>query len=323
MSNISSFTPNVSDKLRPKVLFFGMQSNFSTPSLLALLEQHIEVCAVVLPASPVPGRETLPIQRREQPIGSRRFLPLLNMPASPSILQIAWREQIPVWDVYSLSHNETLKILVSYQPDMICVACFSQRIPRAILDLPRFGCLNVHPSLLPANRGPVPLFWTFREGHEKTGVTIHLMNEGMDTGDILAQDTIVVPDGIRYEQLETQCAQSGGILLARVVHSLYEGKALRTPQDEAKSYYRSYPSDDDLIVHVEEWDARHLYNFIRGVSHWNGIIKVNNHNNVLLVRDAVSYSHNDANNDECRNMGENREVVQCKTGFVVVNSLPE
>src|SRR5204862_1767507 len=112
---------------------------------------------------------------------------------------------------------------------IICVACFSQRIPRIILDLPRLGCLNVHPSLLPANRGPVPLFWTFREGHQQTGVTIHLMNEGMDTGDILAQEPIEVPSGISYAQLELQCATLGGKLLARTVWVSYRGLAIRVP----------------------------------------------------------------------------------------------
>jgi len=321
MSNKSSFMPNISDKSRPKVLFFGMQSNFSTPSLLALLEQRIEVCAVVLPALSVPGRETLPIQRREQPKGSRRSLPLLNMPESPSIVQIAWREQIPVWDVYRMSHKETLRILADYQPDMICVACFSQRIPRTLLDLPRFGCLNVHPSLLPANRGPVPLFWTFREGHEATGVTIHLLSEGMDTGDILAQETIAVPDGISYEQLEMQCAHIGGTLLARTVVSLYKGNTTRTPQDETKSYYHSYPIDDDLIVRAEEWDARHVYNFIRGIGHRNGPITVYGHNTAFLVSDCVSYSHNDTKKDVCGSDEEEETTIRCKVGYVVLTTL--
>src|SRR5947209_5334753 len=209
---------------RPRVLFFGMQSNFSIPSLTALLESGVEVCAVVLPASPVPGLESRAIRRREQNRASRTMLPLVNRPLQPSLIQLAQARRIPAWEVTNLSVAKTVSTLVSYQSDVICVACFSLRIPRVIIDLPRLGCLNVHPSLLPANRGPVPLFWTFREGCEVTGVTIHLMDEGMDSGDILAQEVIEVPDGISYAELESQCAIQGGTLLAHTVWDLYEGR---------------------------------------------------------------------------------------------------
>lgn len=304
---------------RPRVLFFGMQSHFSIPSLLALLEQHIEVCAIVLPASPVPGRDPLPLQRREPPHGRRASLPILTMATSLSIEQIAWREQIPLWDVYRLSHKETLKILASYQADIICVACFSLRIPPAVLDIPRLGSLNVHPSLLPANRGPVPLFWTFREGQETTGVTIHMLDEGMDTGDMLAQETIAVPDGISYAELELQYARLGGTLLARTVWNLYEGKATRTPQDETKSYYHSFPSDEDMIVYAEEWDARHVYNFIRGVSQWNGPVTLYEDGNMFVVRDAISYSQIDMPIEAYGNNDGREVVVQCRSGWVKVS----
>ncbi|HCI82030.1 MAG TPA: hypothetical protein DHW02_20335 [Ktedonobacter sp.] len=321
MSNISSYLPLITNKLRPKVLFFGMQSTFSTPSLLTLLEQGIEVCGVVLPASPMPGHETPPIQRRKQPEGRRIPLPLLTMSTQQSIVEIAWREQIPVWDVYRLSHKETYDVLVSYQPDIICVACFSQRIPRSILDVPRSGCLNVHPSLLPANRGPDPLFWTFREGQETTGVTIHAMSEGMDTGDILAQESIAVSDGISYEQLESQCAQLGGKLLAETVWNVYTGSAIATPQNEAKSYAHSFPTDEDLIVHAEEWDARRVYNFIRGTGHLYGLVTVYDHEKLYLVKNAISYSRNGRAIELYNDRDEQGIEVRCKTGYVILTLL--
>ena len=318
MSNISSFTAH---KHRPKVLFFGMQGNFSAPSLLALLKQGIEVCAVVLPASPVSGREAPHVQRREQLKGRGISLPLLTMPINQSIIEIAWREQIPVWDVYHLSHKETYDVLASYQPDMICVVCFSQRIPRSILDLPRSGCLNVHPSLLPANRGPEPLFWTFREGHETTGVTIHVMSEEMDSGDILAQEAVAVPDGISYEQLESQLAHIGGTLLAKTVWDVYRGNATYTSQDETKSYYHSFPSNEDFVVQADEWDARHAYNFIQGVGHWNGAVTLVDGEKTYLVRDAFSYSLDSIKSDLHRDKNEQGLVVFCKKGFIMVKSL--
>src|SRR5437763_988326 len=269
---------------RPHVLFFGMQSNFSIPALTALLESGVEVCAVVLPASSVPGLEPPAIRRREQSRASRTVLPLVNMSLQPSLIQLAQARQIPIWEVASLSDAETVSILAAYQPDIICVVCFSLRIPRVIIDLPRLGCLNVHPSLLPTNRGPVPLFWTFREGCEVTGVTIHLMDEGMDSGDILAQEVIRVPDGISYAELESQCAIRGGTVLAHTVWDLYEGRAIHVKQDETKSSYHSFPSDEDFVVHAEEWNARRVYNFIRGMGHWDKPIELVVGSELLLVK---------------------------------------
>src|SRR5947209_7073619 len=201
----------------PRVLFFGMQGNFSHPPLRALVDDGIEVCAVVIPASQTPGLELPAIRRREQLHAARSMLPLLRSSVPASILQLASERDIPVWEVLRLSDPQTVSILAAYQADIICVACFSQRIPRVIRDLPRLDCLNVHPSLLPANRGPVPLFWTFRQGCEHTGVTIHLMDEGMDSGDILAQEVIEVLSGMSYAQLELECALHGGDLLADTI----------------------------------------------------------------------------------------------------------
>ena len=174
---------------------------------------------------------------------------------------------------------------------MICVACFSKRIPRDILDIPRLGCLNVHPSLLPANRGPEPLFWAFREGNQRTGVTIHLMDEGMDSGAIVAQEAIEIPDGISYSELEEQSAELGGKLLAQSVWDMYNGVAVLTTQDETKSSYHAFPSDDDFVVPVAEWNARHVYNFICGVESWGTPIHLLIGKRVVQINKAISYSH--------------------------------
>ncbi len=113
----------------------------------------------------------------------------------------------------------------------------------------------------------------------------------MDSGDILAQEEIAVPDGIRYRQLEQLCAERGGALLARTIRDLCQGKARRIPQDEARSSYHSFPTDEDFIVHPEEWDARHLYNFIRGVSEWGEPVTLIINGQALHVQDSISYSY--------------------------------
>lgn len=301
----------------PRIIFLGMEGDFSLPSLRALLKHDIEVSAVVIPAQQVPDYELQPVRQREQPHLTHAVLPLLHA----SIVQLAWEQGIPVWEVGRMSDPEVISILARYEPDIICVACFSQRIPRAILDLPRLGCLNVHPSLLPANRGPVPLFWTFHEGCQRTGVTIHLMNAVMDGGAILTQEVINVPDGISYAQLEALCAMRGGELLVRTVQDLYKGIVRRIPQDETKSSYHVFPSNGDFVVYPCKWTARHAYNFICGLAHWGEPIQLYVDGKYLPVQEATAYRLEDV--DNIPSEPGRGSWVRCKVGWVRVVHSPD
>jgi methionyl-tRNA formyltransferase len=302
----------------PRVIFFGMQGAFSSPSLVALLKGGVEVCAVVVPGAAPPGSTPPAIQRKEAPRTAHTALPIFTHTMHRSIIDIAFEKRIPVWEMHKPGDKETITTLATYQADMICVACFSLLIPRAILQLPRLGCLNVHPSLLPQNRGPEPLFWTFREGHDETGVTIHLMDERMDSGAILAQAAISVPDGITYNQLEGLCASSGGELLAQAVRALYQGQFIASAQDDAKSSYHSFPIASDFVVNVEEWSARHVYNFIKGVGHWDGPVELQTERGNLLVYDAFSYSL-----EGHSGQSEGHEGIRCRDGWVYLQLYPK
>jgi methionyl-tRNA formyltransferase len=306
MSNTTAFE-------RPRVIFWGMQGSFSYPPLLALLAHSIEVCAVVIPAQRVESNQPA-IQQLAQESRSRSILPVLNSTVHTSILRLAGERQIPVWEVSNLSHPDTIALFTSYQADAICVACFSLRVPRAILTLPRLGCLNVHPSLLPVNRGPEPLFWTFREGEQQTGVTIHMMDEGMDAGEILVQEEIEIPDGISYAQLEERCANLGGTLLAGCVWDLYRGLAVKVKQDEKQSSYHPFPSTDDFVVNVSEWDARQVYNFICGIATWGEPIILQVEGASIRVKAATSYSLKDQ-----KDFQEGEELwLPCRVGSVKI-----
>ena len=290
-----------------------MQGKFSYAPLHALLEAGIQVCAVIIPSEQVFEAELPAIQRYEQTSISRTMLPVLNSSIHSSILDLANVRKIPVWKVRQLSSSDTIKALSVYQPDIICVVCFSKRIPRVILDIPRFGCLNVHPSLLPANRGPEPLFWTFREGNAQTGVTIHLIDEGMDSGAIVAQQAIEIPDGISYSDLEELSAQIGGTLLVQSVWHMYNQEAVLQKQDESKSSYHPFPCDDDFVVPVAEWSASHVYNFICGVASWGSPIVLLIGNKTMEVKMAISYSHKTIDRNESEGF-----CVRCRQGSVLV-----
>ena len=225
----------------PVCLYFGTAGAFSIPPLEALLADGLPVCGVVMPAAGGPA--SAPVIRRELARVGRSSIPLLTPSMNRTIAQIAWERAIPVLEVGRLASPETLEMLAALQPDVIGVACFPQRLPKALLALPRLGCLNVHPSLLPAYRGPAPGYWALRNGERQTGVTIHLMDEGLDSGDILLQEAFEIPQGITAAALEQQCAVLGGPLLARAARALAAGTAVWTPQDPTRASYYSWPED--------------------------------------------------------------------------------
>lgn len=308
---------------KTRVIFFGMQSNFSHPSLRALLSAGIEVCAVVLPAA---SGETGEPRLLEPPSRRRTFLSVNRSFLHTSVQEMAWERKIPLWEIAQLNGPAASELLRSYQPDVICVACFPRLIPASVLAIPRLGVLNVHPSLLPANRGPEPLFWTFRLGHERTGVTIHLMDNQLDHGAILAQGAFDVPEGISYADLEEQCAELGGELLARAVKALASGQAERRSQDESQRSAYPYPSNangrEDFVIHPAEWDARHVYNFICGLKDWGEpLTLVADSTLTLEIEDVLGYSYK-ANDLRLHTTERDAWPVRCKRGKVIVKGKP-
>lgn len=284
---------NTSNKRPPRVLFFGMPGAFSTTVLRTLLRGEIDVAAIVLAAEPLSGQKHggPAIRARQSARKLRSPLPILNSPGSVLLNELIDEHALTTWEVLRFTDAETLETLGRYQADLFCVACFAERIPWDVLRLARMGVVNVHPALLPHNRGPVPLFWTFREGLTRTGVTIHYMEERLDSGDILAQEAFDLPDGISYASLEERCAELGGQLLTRVAWDLSQGQAARAPQDESASSYQSFPEADDFILPLAQTKAQHAYNFVSGVANWDQPPALQVGGRVFPIRRAISYSH--------------------------------
>src|SRR3990172_1981282 len=175
-----------------RILYFGMFGELSLRPLSALIKTGATVCAVVVPASNPKGFEIL--RKLEPPRPDADALPVLSKFVSPNIVTLAWDNHIPVFEVADIRRSPSS--FADLRPDLICVSCFSRIIPRQLFALPMFGALNLHPSLLPAYRGPSPLFWQFRSGETRTGVTLHFMNERADAGNILLQSEVNFADGI-------------------------------------------------------------------------------------------------------------------------------
>lgn len=312
-------------KAAPRAIFLGMQSQFSHPSLRALLAAGVEVCAVILPAD-AGTHQASAVHRLEPPGRKRPLLPVRQSVLHTSVQHLAWEHALPLWQVADLSDPAVHDLLAGYRPDVLCAACFPWRLPPDVLATARLGALNVHPSLLPANRGPQPLFWTFRLGHSRSGVTIHLMNEQLDSGDILAQESLDVPEGISYRELEEQCALLGSQLLTRTVADLYHGRAVRQPQDEHLSSVYPSPANrgerTDFTIDPRQWDARHVYNFICGVKDWGEpLTLIADEELTLQVEDALIYSYK-SHDLHLYTSQPDAWPVRCRQGKVVVRGHP-
>jgi methionyl-tRNA formyltransferase len=274
-----------------RVVFFGMSGQFSLIPLQRLLATGVEVGAVVVPATQsitgsTPRRIELPsLSPLNMP--GESDLPMIDPYLERNIVSLAWTHGMPVWAVDTLTGSSTLTLLSNLQPDLIVVACFPHIFPPALLQWPRHGCLNLHPSLLPAYRGPVPLFWIARQDERITGVTLHYLDEGLDSGDIVAQSSFKRPDGLTGTDLDRRCAEEGARLLQQAVQQLEQGQLPRCSQTERKASYFSWPGEEDFIIPTG-WSARRAFNFLRGAEDWPLVIDVGEVQ--LRIRVAISYA---------------------------------
>ena len=260
-----------------------MPGVFSTPPLAALVRHGFEVAAVIVPAAA--GR-TAPLVALAPP-RSVSSLPIINAAVQPTILQVGWQHDIPVYETGGLGRAATRDLLATLAPDVICVACWAWRVPASVLALAPLGVLNVHPSLLPAYRGPEPLFWTLRDGVLDTGVTVHRMDGDWDTGPILAQLPVVLPEGVTENEALARCAERGGEALVAAVRGLADETLAPVPQPAGGSY-APIPQDRDFACDTT-WSAQRAYRFMRGVAGWGVPFEVVIGDERLLLLGARSY----------------------------------
>jgi len=280
-----------------RLLFWGTRGNFSRHVLDSLLQADVDVRAVLVPAADSPPEGIAPLLPPSSLVDAHDTsdleLPLANPFAEQSTLHSAWMCDIPVYTVARLSSHGTqanaLALMAELDVDVAAVACFLWRIPPTLLTALRHGFLNVHPSLLPAYRGPAPLFWILRDGAQETagGVTVHWMDAAFDTGDMAAQTPVALPDGIRGPDADARCADAGAALLVDVLHQLAAGTASRRPQS-AGGTYRSWPRASDFTLRTS-WSARRAFNFMRGTADWGQPYTVRVGDVTLMLSAALSF----------------------------------
>jgi methionyl-tRNA formyltransferase len=156
---------------------------------------------------------------------------------APPVKQLAEQHGVPIAQPVRVKTDELPALLRGWMPDLAVVAAYGRILPRAVLELPRLGCINVHASLLPKYRGAAPIQWALLRGETTTGVTIMRMNERMDEGDILLQRSTSIGAAETYGALQRRLAELGAAALMEALSALHEGTLRATVQDDAAATY--------------------------------------------------------------------------------------
>ena len=185
----------------------------------------------------------------------------------PPVKRLALERGIQVFQPETFKSSEAMEKLASFQPELIIVAAFGAILPPAVLSLPRFACLNVHPSLLPRHRGPSPVANTILCGDELTGVTIMLMNAGLDTGPILAQEKVGISFMHTTGSLSSKLADVGARLLLETLPKWLGGELRPQAQDETQATYSTLITGKDAEI---DWhlSALELWRKVRAYNPW-------------------------------------------------------
>ncbi len=228
-----------------KVVFMGTPE-FSVPALNNLIEKH-EVIAVV--------------SQPDKPKGRGKAM------TPPPVKQAAATHGIRVFQPARVRDEAFIRILASLEPDVIVVAAFGQILPKEILDLPKYGCINIHASLLPKYRGAAPIQWAVINGEEVSGVTTMYMAEGLDTGDMIDKTVVPLSPHETGDSLHDKLSLAGGTLILETLDKLQDGTARRIPQDDAASSYARMLTKELGRI---DWtfSAVRIERLIRGLNSW-------------------------------------------------------
>ena len=228
-----------------KIVFMGTP-DFAATSLEALIEANYNIEAVV----------TNP----DRPKG--RGMKMLYTP----VKQVAISKNIPIFQPEKVRNNtDFINKIKEINPDVICVVAYGKILPKEILDIPKYGCINVHASLLPKYRGAAPIQWAILNGDKETGVTTMYMDVGMDTGDMILTEKVQIGENETTGELWDRLAKIGGKLLVETLKQIENGTAPRIPQGND---YTMAPMLDKEMSKID-WEnktAEEIKNLVRGLN---------------------------------------------------------
>ena len=229
-----------------KIIFMGTP-DFAAASLEALIDSRHEIQAVVTQPDKPKGRKG-------------------ELTPSP-VKVIAKREGIKVYQPLKVRDKEFVETLRAYNPDVMVVVAFGQIIPLSILQMPKYGCVNIHGSLLPKYRGAAPIQWAVLDGEKETGITTILMDEGIDTGDILLKKTIKIDTDETSGSLFDKLMALGAETILETLDELEKGNLTPTKQGESPTAYAKMLNKAMGLIDFTK-SAKELDCFVRGMDPW-------------------------------------------------------
>ena len=229
-----------------RIIYMGTP-DFAVPTLEALIQSKHEVIAV--------------ITQPDKPKGRGKAMQF------PPVKEKALEYGIPVYQPVKVREPSFIEQMKGWEPDAIIVAAFGQILPKTVLDLPRYGCINVHASLLPKYRGAAPIQWVIINGEKETGITTMFMDIGLDTGDMLKKAVVPIEEKETGESLHDKLAALGGPLILETLKELEDGTAVRTKQDDTQSCYAKMLTKSLGDI---DWSqsAVQIERLIRGLNAW-------------------------------------------------------
>lgn len=231
-----------------KAIFMGTPE-FALASLETLYESSFEVEMVI----------SQPDRKKDR---GKKVLPT---PVKARALELG----LPVFQPEKIKAEEVINKIKAIAPDIIIVTAYGQILPKAILEIPRLGCVNVHASLLPKYRGAAPINWAIIDGEESTGITTMYMAEGLDTGDMIFRDEINIAQDWNSQDLHDALADLSRITLKKTLESISAGTASRTSQDHQQSTYAKMMTKS-LGEICWRRPAKAIHDLIRGTYPWPG-----------------------------------------------------
>ena len=280
-----------------RIIFMGTPE-FACPTLRALIARGEQVVAVVTQPDRPKGRgqQTLP----------------------PPVKLLAERHGIPVLQPVKVRHPDAIEEIRALDPDLIVVIAFGQILPKALLEIPRHGCINVHASLLPRYRGAAPLNWCIINGETETGVTTMMMDVGLDTGDMLLKSATRIDPDEDTSALHDRLSCMGADLLAETLDRLAAGELVPEKQDDALTCYAPMLKKEDGLI---DWskDAQSIKNLVRGMTPWPGAYSMLEEKLLKVYR--VRIGSGSGAPGEVLGAGRDGIEVACGAGSILIQEL--
>ena len=294
------------DRRDLKIVFMGTPE-FAQTNLKALIDGGFNVTAVLC--------------QPDKPVGRKHIL------TAPPVKVTALENGIEVYQPDTLRSDEALEKISGFEPDLIVTAAYGKILPKAVLDLPKYGCINCHGSLLPARRGSAPVQRAILEGDKVTGITFMKMDVGMDTGDIIDKIEVAIDPNEHTESLMNRLALASAEKLPSVIDSWIAGELDTTKQDDslATACPPIRPEEGEFTW---DQDAADIHNRVRALSAWPGAFVMKGENK-LKVLDSEVAEDMTLISDEFKDSepgtvvkakGENL-IVKCGNGFLKIKEL--